>query len=133
MECCHCGQGNPDGARYCNSCGMRVDRGSTDGARKCVACGKHMNYDVYFSVCQHCGFAYRISISKPNGTRAPTRLSTILKYYASMAVPGAGLVIGSACVPRNSADRRLRFDCIVLGLSNLSLLVLIAYFLSAWS
>ena len=133
MECQHCGHGNPEGARYCNACGMRVEGAGHDGARKCAACGKRMNYDVYFNVCQHCGFTYRISISKPNGTRAPTRLSYLLMYYASLAVPGAGLVIGGTYIPTNREERRLRLDCAVLGAANLVVLGLIAYYLSAWT
>lgn len=133
MECGHCGHCNPEGARYCNSCGKRVDRGDSDGARKCAACGRRMNYDVYFNVCQHCGFTYRISISRPNGTKAPTRLGYILMYYASMAIPAAGLIIGGTYVPTSREERRFKLDCAVLGLANLAILGLIAYYLRVWA
>jgi len=129
MECFHCLHDNPDGARYCNSCGERIDPPSHDDVKRCVSCGKRMSYEVYFNVCQHCGFAYRIKISKPNGSKAVTTWKYILLYYLSLVMPGAGLVIGGAYISTPGPDRRLGKDCAVLGILNLMTVGIAVYYL----
>lgn len=131
MECFHCKHDNPSGARFCNSCGTRIG-GEQPDDKRCVSCGKRMDHDVYFNVCQHCGFAYRISISKSNGAQATTSWTYVLLYYASFVIPGAGLLIGGVYMSAPGARSRLGRDCAALGVTNLIVVALLSYYLEYW-
>ncbi len=132
MECFHCLHDNPPEAKYCNSCGERIDPEPQNDLRRCVSCGKRMSYEVYFNVCQHCGFAYRIKISKPNGSKAVTTWKYVLLYYVSLVIPGAGFLVGGAYISTPGAEKRLAKDCVALGVANLITVSLMAHLLGIW-
>ena len=132
MECFHCLHDNPIGAKFCNSCGEQLLPEPHDDVRRCVSCGKRMSYEVYFNVCQHCGFAYRIRISKPNGSKAVTTWKYVLLYYLSFILPGAGLLVGGVYISAPGAERKVGVDCAVLGVLNLIVVGLLAYYLGIW-
>lgn len=92
-----------------------------------------MSHEIYFNVCQHCGFAYRIKISKPNGSKAMTTWRYVLLYYLSFVVPGAGLLIGGVHMSNPRGERRLGRDCALLGAANLIVVGLLAYYLGIWA
>src|SRR5512136_2245796 len=127
MECFHCKHDNPSGAKFCNSCGRQIADKSPDDTKRCVSCGKRMNYDVYFNVCQHCGFAYRISISRPDDARADAPWTRTLLYYISLAVPGVGIIAGGIYMSRHGAMKKLGHTCTVLGVVNLAFVSVVAF------
>jgi DNA-directed RNA polymerase subunit RPC12/RpoP len=46
--------------------------------RSCVSCGQKVDLEVYFTVCPHCGFGYRIQVS-PEAHGYDVALGTIAK------------------------------------------------------
>lgn len=67
MKCIQCGLENPDitSALHTSdhSGGHRNAGGECSRVLKCVSCGRPMDFTVYFTVCPHCGFNYRIQVS----------------------------------------------------------------------
>jgi uncharacterized membrane protein YvbJ len=59
MTCGHCGASNPDGARFCQSCGKSVG----PGPRTCPACGTINSESAAF--CSNCGSGLDPKASSP--------------------------------------------------------------------
>jgi len=86
MNGLHCLGEDPKGLRSCDSCGKgllgqptrRVDR------KACVSCGRTMDHVVYFTVCPHCGFNYRIEISQIESEEALRIRSLMVPLLVSM-------------------------------------------------
>lgn len=131
MDCQYCKHDNPGGARFCNWCGRRIGD-HLDGGRKCVSCGRHMDYDVFFNLCPHCGFAYRMGVSQSDGACADAAYTRMLLYYISLLVPLAGIVVGGAYLRETLASRKLARSCILLSALNLGA-VSVAILLLNWT
>ncbi len=58
--------------------------------RSCVSCGQKMDLDVYFTVCPHCGFSYRIQVS-PEVQGYDVCLWTVAKVALTMSLVAAVL------------------------------------------
>jgi len=124
MRCGACGQQNRDGARFCDACGARFgpterDSGRTT-ARQCVSCGKDINLGVYFTMCPHCGFNYRIEITPVKPDLASSKRSSAFLYAVSALVPMAGFVVGALLWKEmDSRARRLANECVGLAALNI--------------
>lgn len=92
LKCVHCGLDD------CANIGSFGDRGDANDpelsrttlsdSKKCVSCDRPMDFDVYFTVCPHCGFNYRIQVS-PMEHEEGIGLGTFLK----MLLVAAGAVV----------------------------------------
>lgn len=53
--------------------------------KTCVSCGRIMDHAVYFTVCPHCGFNYRIEVSQIDPDEELTIRSLMLYLLVSFA------------------------------------------------
>ncbi|MBN1677132.1 MAG: zinc ribbon domain-containing protein [Candidatus Thermoplasmatota archaeon] len=69
MKCSDCETENPEGAKFCQSCGRELE---TNVPRRCVSCGRPIPHEAL--VCQYCGFDYHSQIlgAPPPGVDAQT-------------------------------------------------------------
>ena len=97
MNCPDCLGENPEGARFCGSCGKGLKPGQGDGRsadpRGCVSCGKIIDQRVYFTMCPHCGFNYRIEIFPTNGKERLTVRSLVPSFLTGAVVVCATLLL----------------------------------------
>lgn len=123
MRCGSCSQQNRGVARFCDRCGARLSSGERSSvvpaARECISCGKAIDLGVYFTICPHCGFNYRIEIKPVRPGIASSRRSAALLYAVSAGMPMAGFVIGAMCSKEmDSQSRRFANECVALGAIN---------------
>lgn len=79
-----------------------------------------MDMGVYFTMCPHCGFNYRIEITPVKSEPGGTWLDRTGLYFASISVPVAGFLIGAMLWNRDDASsRRLANGCVALGALNI--------------
>lgn len=79
-----------------------------------------MDLGVYFTMCPHCGFNYRIEITPVKSEPGGTSLDRAGLYFASMTVPVAGFIIGAVLWNRDDVtSRRLANGCVALGALNI--------------
>jgi len=124
MRCGSCGQQNREGARFCDTCGASL---GTDAhhltqrsTRDCISCGKSIDLGVYFTVCPHCGFNYRIEISPMRAGHMASKSNAALLYVLSAVVPAAGFVIGALLASeKNEESREIANGCLVLAALNI--------------
>jgi predicted amidophosphoribosyltransferase len=124
MRCGSCGQQNREGARFCDACGARLSSETQaerkPAARECISCGKTIDLGVYFTVCPHCGFNYRIEITPVAPELVSKRGRTASLYVLSIAIPMAGFVIGALLShDKGSQSRRVADGCVALGAINI--------------
>lgn len=124
MRCGSCGQQNRDGARFCDSCGATLGPKEWDTGRatpkQCISCGKDINLGVYFTMCPHCGFNYRIEITPVRPQLAATRRSAAFLYTVSILVPMAGFVVGAVLWRDTDPEaRRNANECVILASLNI--------------
>jgi hypothetical protein len=105
---------------------MAVERGSEErgaagsAARECISCGKPIDLGVYFTMCPHCGFNYRIEITPVKPGIAASRRSETFLYAVSIVVPMAGFVTGALLSKEmDSQSRKLANGCVALGAINI--------------
>jgi len=75
---------------------------------------------VYFTVCPHCGFNYRIEITPIKPELAETKRRAAILYGISILIPMAGFVVGSI-LSGDPRCRRLAGGCVALGAMNIVL------------
>jgi len=126
MRCGTCGQRNRNGARFCDGCGARLGAEEPDSrrttAKQCISCGKDINLGVYFTMCPHCGFNYRIEITPVKPDLAASRRSSSFFCAVSILVPMAGFVIGAMLwKDMDSRARRLANECAGLAVINITI------------
>ena len=124
MRCGSCSQQNREGAGFCDGGGARLgyeERSSAgSAARECISCGKAIDLGVYFTICPHCGFNYRIEITPVRSGMAASKRSSTLLYAISIAVPMAGFITGALLSREmDSQSRRLANGCVGLGAINI--------------
>jgi len=124
MRCGSCGQQNRQEARFCDACGARLSSKTQakrePAARECISCGKTIDLGVYFTVCPHCGFNYRIEITPVAPEPVSRRGRTASLYVLSIAIPMAGFVIGTLLSQdKGSQSRRVADGCVALGAINI--------------
>jgi len=58
---------DPVSTGHCDYCREEVSapisKTSSLASDRCISCGKQMDLNVYYTMCPHCGFNYRIQIS----------------------------------------------------------------------
>jgi hypothetical protein len=135
MRCGACGQQNRGGAKFCDGCGARlapdVPAREATVARQCISCGKGIDLAVYFTICPHCGFNYRIEITPVRPDLASSRRSQAFLYVVSILVPMAGFMAGAMLwKDADSRARRLANECVGLGVLNIiiSPILILKYF-----
>lgn len=93
----YCPRENPKGVRFCDSCGKELRRRTAESRRlepkTCVSCGRTMDQAVYFTVCPHCGFNYRIEISQIDPEEGLALRSLMPSFLVSAAVVCAILLL----------------------------------------
>ncbi|MBU0624159.1 MAG: zinc ribbon domain-containing protein [Candidatus Thermoplasmatota archaeon] len=95
MNCRYCLGENPEEARFCSTCGKGLrpeDERSTD-PRGCISCGKIMDQEVYFTMCPHCGFNYRIEVFPSDGKEKLTARSLVPSFLAGALIVCATLLL----------------------------------------
>jgi len=110
----------------CDSCEhdaiARGHEGRDSDQTECVSCGKLMDHKVYFTMCPHCGFNYRIEISPVKHSNGLSRREEIMSYVISVLVPLSGFVIGATYITEpDLPSRRAARGCVALGVINLML------------
>jgi predicted RNA-binding Zn-ribbon protein involved in translation (DUF1610 family) len=89
MSGSYCLGENPEKIGFCDSCGRELQRRPTEGRhlerKTCVSCGRTMDHAVYFTVCPHCGFNYRIEISQIESEEGLRIRSIMLPLLVSIA------------------------------------------------
>ena len=127
-----------DNRLLCESCKNEVITPSyhvqDPNRAECVSCGKPMDHKVYFTVCPHCGFNYRIEISPVKHSNGLSRREEIMSYMVSILVPLSGFVIGAIYI--NEPDlpsRRVARGCVALGAMNLILTSMLTVILTRWA
>lgn len=123
MRCGSCGRQDRDRARFCDGCGARLNSEERNpgvpAARECISCGKAIDLGVYFTVCPHCGFNYRIEITPVMPGMNASRKSAAFIYAASLVMPIAGFAIGAVLSKKmDSRSRMLANGCVALGAIN---------------
>jgi predicted RNA-binding Zn-ribbon protein involved in translation (DUF1610 family) len=95
MNCQHCLGENPEEARFCSACGKELRPGDERSAdiRSCVSCGRIMDQKIYFTMCPHCGFNYRIEVFPNDGKERLTIRSLIPSFLASALIVCATLLL----------------------------------------
>jgi len=124
MRCGSCCRQNREGAKFCDACGARLSSETTakreSAARECISCGKTIDLGVYFTVCPHCGFNYRIEITPVAPGPVSKRGRTVSLYVLSIAIPMAGFIIGALLLhDKGSQSRRVADGCVALGAINM--------------
>ena len=124
MRCGSCDQHNRDGARFCDACASRlkpVGRSAPPStAGDCVSCGKPIDLGVYFNMCPHCGFNYRIEITPVTPGRANIGGNVAGLYAISAVVPAAGFVVGAILAGDESTQsRKAAGGCVALAALNI--------------
>ena len=93
----YCPREDTNGVRFCDSCGKELRRRTTESRHQkpktCVSCGRTMDRAVYFTVCPHCGFNYRIETSQIDPEEGLTLRSLIPSFLVSAAVICAILLL----------------------------------------
>ena len=97
MNCPCCLGENPEGARFCSSCGKGLRPGLEDGGsedpRGCVSCGKIIDQKVYFTMCPHCGFNYRIEVFPTDRREKLTARSLVPSFLAGGLIVCATILL----------------------------------------
>jgi len=97
LICRHCLGENPERARFCSSCGKELKPGPGDGRnadpRGCVSCGMIMDQTVYFTMCPHCGFNYRIEVFPTDAKESLTAKSLVPSFLAGALIVCATLLL----------------------------------------
>jgi hypothetical protein len=97
LNCSCCLGENLEGARFCSSCGKGLKPRPGDGGnadpRGCVSCGKIIDQRVYFTMCPHCGFNYRIEVFPTDGKERLTVRSLVPSFLAGALIVCATLVL----------------------------------------
>jgi len=124
MRCGSCGQQNREGARFCDARAAQLSSETQarrePAAKECISCGKTIDLGVYFTVCPHCGFNYRIEITPVAPGTVSTTGRTAYLYVLSIAIPTAGFVIGALLShDKGSQSRRVADGCVALGAINI--------------
>ena len=124
MRCGSCGQRNRKGATFCDACGQKIRllpaRASSSTIRDCVSCGKKMDLGVYYTMCPHCGFNYRIEVTPVIRGLGTSKRNVAALYALSAAVPVAGFVVGALLSSEMDKDsRRLSSGCVALAALNI--------------
>jgi hypothetical protein len=97
LNCPYCLGESSEGARFCSSCGKGLKPAPGDGRsadpRGCVSCGKIIDQKVYFTLCPHCGFNYRIEVFPTNGKEKLTAESLVPPFLAGALIVCATLLL----------------------------------------
>jgi predicted RNA-binding Zn-ribbon protein involved in translation (DUF1610 family) len=83
--------------RFCDSCGKDLQRRPAETRhlerKTCVSCGRTMDKAVYFTVCPHCGFNYRIEVSQIDSAQGLTLRNLMPSFLVSAAIACATLLL----------------------------------------
>jgi len=97
LNCRYCLGETPEGARFCNFCGKGLEPAPGDGRsadpRSCASCGKIMDQKIYFTMCPHCGFNYRIEVSPTDGKEDLTARSLVPSFLAGILIVCATILM----------------------------------------
>jgi len=92
-----CLMDSPEGVMFCDSCGEELRRRPVGNGRlkpkTCVSCGRAMDRAVYFTICPHCGFNYRIEISRIESKEGLTFRSLMPSFLVSATFVCAMLIL----------------------------------------
>lgn len=84
MKCRNCGMDNPQGMRFCGSCGKLMELPAVEASegrnRLCVGCGRAIGWDAI--VCMYCGHNYQVK-AKP-GTEGYLITGAVLAILAGI-------------------------------------------------
>jgi hypothetical protein len=97
MNCPSCLGENTERAGFCDFSGEELqpeppDRRCAD-PRTCVSCGRTMDQTVYFTMCPHCGFNYRIEVFPIDSEEKLTIRSLVPSLLAGAVVACAILAL----------------------------------------
>jgi predicted nucleic acid-binding Zn ribbon protein len=85
LKCPDCGAMNPDGMKYCGSCGKNLPSPAVEPAgpatRHCVQCGRPISWDA--NVCMYCGRDYRAKVTRA-GTEGYLTTGAVLILVAAI-------------------------------------------------
>jgi len=93
----YCPREDTKGVRFCDSCGKELRRRTRESRhlkpKTCVSCGRTMDRAVYFTICPHCGFNYRVEISQIESKERLTFRSLMPSFLVSATFVCAMLIL----------------------------------------